>query len=142
MLLYYDTRIADDAANRPLLVFVVLDQPHKCSRVAECTKYRLLARANGIHLLAEPKVDSNLMAPRVRRKRQRLPPNLLIENASDRDSPPRKSRPEAFPIKASGKSEFPGIPSELPVIRAESYEVTRPPSRGGVDKRPIVRCYR
>lgn len=53
MQLYYDSRIADDAANRPLLVFVVLDQPHKRSRVAECTKYRLLARANGIHLLAD-----------------------------------------------------------------------------------------
>jgi hypothetical protein len=28
-----------------------------------------------------------------RRKRQRLPPNLLIENASDRDPLPRKSLP-------------------------------------------------
>ena len=31
----------------------------------------------------QPEVDSNPIAPRVRSKRQRLPPNLLIENASD-----------------------------------------------------------
>jgi uncharacterized protein (UPF0276 family) len=34
-----------------------------------------------------------VIAPRVRRKRQRLPPNLLIENASVRDPLPRKSLP-------------------------------------------------
>jgi hypothetical protein len=34
----------------------------------------------------QPKVDSNPIAHRVRRKHQRLPPSLLIENASDRDS--------------------------------------------------------
>ena len=47
---------------------------------------------------------SNPIAHRVRRKRQRLPPSLLIENASDRDprSTPRVC-PEAFPIKASDK---------------------------------------
>jgi hypothetical protein len=48
---------------------------------------------------------SNPIAHRVRRKRQRLPPSLLIENASDRDprSTPRFC-PEAFPIKASDRS--------------------------------------
>jgi hypothetical protein len=45
---------------------------------------------------------SNPIAHRVRRKRQRLPPSLLIENASDRNpySTPTVC-PEAFPIKAS-----------------------------------------
>ena len=49
---------------------------------------------------------SNPIAHRVRRKRQRLPPSLLIENASDRDprSTPRVCA-EAFPIKASDKPE-------------------------------------
>src|SRR6266446_433626 len=42
----------------------------------------------------QPKVDSNPIAHRVRRKRQRLPSSLLIENASDRDSaPPQNSAP-------------------------------------------------
>ena len=44
----------------------------------------------------------NPIAHRVRRKRQRLPPSLLIENASDRDPIRCESiLPEAFPIKAS-----------------------------------------
>jgi hypothetical protein len=48
------------------------------------------------------KVDSNPVAHRVRRKRQRLPPSLLIENASDQlFSLPSAVPPEAFPIKAS-----------------------------------------
>src|SRR2546427_45934 len=47
---------------------------------------------------------SNPIAHRVRRKRQRLPPSLLIENASDRDSARPQSLPEAFPIKASDHS--------------------------------------
>jgi hypothetical protein len=39
-------------------------------------------------------------------KHLRLPSNLLIENASDRDSaPPLKLCPKAFPIKASGYPE-------------------------------------
>src|SRR5882762_9117395 len=55
------------------------------------------------------KTHSNSVAsrvPRARRKRQRLPPSLLIENASDRD--PRsapKVCSEAFPIKASDNPE-------------------------------------
>jgi hypothetical protein len=45
---------------------------------------------------------SNPIAHRVRRKRQRLPPSLLIENASDRlFSLSSRSCPEAFPIKVS-----------------------------------------
>jgi hypothetical protein len=53
---------------------------------------------------SDPRCRSNPIAHRVRRKRQRLPPSLLIENASDRDprSAPRVC-PEAFPIKASDK---------------------------------------
>jgi hypothetical protein len=42
------------------------------------------------------RLPSNPIAHRVRRKRQRLPPSLLIENASDRDPPPQKVCPEAF----------------------------------------------
>ena len=68
----------------------------------------------------QPKVDSNPIAPRVRRKRQRLPPNLLIENASDRDPPPHESLPrEAFPIKASGNTEV--VPGQKSYSR--KYEV-------------------
>jgi len=53
-------------------------------------------------LCSDPGCRSNPIAHRVRRKRQRLPPSLLIENASDRDpAPPPQSAPEAFPIKAS-----------------------------------------
>jgi hypothetical protein len=48
---------------------------------------------------------SNPIAQRVRRKRQRLPPSLLIENASGLISrPPHNYLPEAFPIKASDHS--------------------------------------
>src|SRR5439155_3415064 len=47
---------------------------------------------------------SNPIAHRVRRKRQRLPPSLLIENASDRDPARPQNLPEAFPIKASDHS--------------------------------------
>src|SRR5712664_3007367 len=49
-----------------------------------------------------PNCHSNPITQRVRRKRQRLPPSLLIENASERR--PRFTEallPEAFPIKAS-----------------------------------------
>jgi hypothetical protein len=48
------------------------------------------------------KVDSNPIAHRVRRKHQRLPPSLLIENASDRVQTLWVGLcSEAFPIKAS-----------------------------------------
>ena len=47
---------------------------------------------------------SNPIAHRVRRKRQRLPPSLLIENASDRHfSSTQCVLPEAFPIKPSDR---------------------------------------
>ena len=53
-------------------------------------------------LCSDPGCRSNPIAHRVRRKRQRLPPSLLIENASDRDLAPSPADcPEAFPIKAS-----------------------------------------
>ena len=49
---------------------------------------------------------SNPIAHRVRRKRQRLPPSLLIENASDRASSSTRSvLSEAFPIKASDHAD-------------------------------------
>jgi hypothetical protein len=47
---------------------------------------------------------SNPIAHRVRRKRQRLPPSLLIENVSDQHLSNPKCLPEAFPIKASDDS--------------------------------------
>jgi hypothetical protein len=54
---------------------------------------------------------SNPIAHRVRRKRQRLPPSLLIENASDRLFCPSSTvLPEAFPIKAS---DYPGVRTGL-----------------------------
>jgi len=72
----------------------------------------------------QPKVDSNPIAPRVRRKRQRPPPNLLIENASDRDPLRAKVCPEAFPIKASGNPE--SIRMAIP-----SFRFARHPTRIG-----------
>jgi hypothetical protein len=54
-----------------------------------------------------PNRRSNPIAHRVRRKHQRLPPSLLIENASDRVLLRRESSSfEAFPIKPSGESEL------------------------------------
>ena len=52
-----------------------------------------------------PNCHSNPITQRVRRKRQRLPPSLLIENASNVILPlPENSSPGAFPIKASDNS--------------------------------------
>src|SRR5271157_1903903 len=46
---------------------------------------------------SDPRCRSNPIAHRVRRKRQRLPPSLLIENASVRyPAPPQKSAPRRF----------------------------------------------
>ena len=46
---------------------------------------------------SDPCCRSNPIAHRVRRKRQRLPPSLLIENASVRyPAPPQKSAPRRF----------------------------------------------
>jgi hypothetical protein len=51
---------------------------------------------------SDPGCRSNPIGHPVRRKRQRLPPTLPIENASDRDPAPSPAVcPEAFPIKAS-----------------------------------------
>jgi hypothetical protein len=48
-------------------------------------------------LRSDPGCRSNPIAHRVRRKRQRLPPSLPIENASDRDSAPSlQSAPRRF----------------------------------------------
>ena len=61
-----------------------------------------------------PNCHSNPITQRVRRKRQRLPPSLLIENASKViPGLPEDSSPEAFPIKASDNSlrRPPGLPS-------------------------------
>jgi transposase len=54
----------------------------------------------------QSKVDSNPIAHRVRRKRQRLTSSLLIENGlGSRFCSTPKTCPEAFPIKASDKPE-------------------------------------
>lgn len=54
-----------------------------------------------------PDRHSNPIVHRVRRKRQRLPPSLLIENASDRVLSLRsRSCPEAFPAKASDHADI------------------------------------
>jgi hypothetical protein len=48
-------------------------------------------------LCSDPGCRSNPIAHRVRRKRQPLPPSLLIENASDLDpAPPMQSAPRRF----------------------------------------------
>ena len=53
-----------------------------------------------------PNCHSNPITQRVRRKRRRLPPSLLIENASGVIlGLPENSVAEAFPIKASDNSE-------------------------------------
>ena len=55
-------------------------------------------------LCSDPRCRSNPIAHRARRKRQRLPPSLLIENASVQlFSLSSTVLPEAFPIKASDK---------------------------------------
>jgi len=70
-----------------------------------------------------PNCHSNPIAQRLRRKRQRLPPSLLIENASGVSSRlPENSLPEAFPIKASDHS---GVVS----CRPQSKCPVRPPVR-------------
>src|SRR5882757_5019840 len=56
-------------------------------------------------LASVPNCHANPITQRVRRKRQRLPPSLLIENASNAIlRVPENSPPEAFPIKASDHS--------------------------------------
>jgi len=58
-----------------------------------------------------PNCHSNPITQRVRRRRQRLPPSLLIENASGLFlALPGECLPEAFPIKAS---DHPGANSFL-----------------------------
>jgi hypothetical protein len=65
--------------------------------------HTLTIRSSRTHhkALATPNCRSNPIAHRVRRKRQRLPPSLLIENASDQHRSNSTCLPEAFPIKAS-----------------------------------------
>jgi len=61
---------------------------------------------------AVPNCHSNPITQRVRRKRQRLPPSLLIENASKvMLRLPENSSAEAFPIKASDNTDL-GEPRE------------------------------
>src|SRR5271157_4750275 len=65
---------------------------------------------------SDPRCRSNPIAHRVRRKRQRLPPSLLIENASVRyPAPPQKSAPRRFR-------------SRLATIRPESQTLVFPQS--------------
>jgi hypothetical protein len=59
-------------------------------------------------LCSDPRCRSNPIAHRVRRKRQRLPPSLLIENASVRYPAPRqKSAPRRFRSRLATKQELP-----------------------------------
>src|SRR6266478_4273394 len=69
----------------------------------------------------QTKVDSNPIAHRVRRKRQRLPPNLLIENASDRGPPPaQKSAPRRFRSRLAATRKLPA---------REPGQQSQPPAR-------------
>src|SRR6266852_1358827 len=77
---------------------------------------------------------SNPIAHRVRRKRQRLPPSLLIENASDRYPLPPKVCPEAFPIKASDDtSRIHEHITELRLQIAQQHNVGLACSHCGID---------
>ena len=64
---------------------------------------------------SDPRCRSNPIAHRVRRKRQRLPPSLLIENASVRDpAPPQQSAPRRFRSRlATNRTELVEITSEV-----------------------------
>jgi len=83
---------------------------------------------------------SNPIAHRVRRKRQRLPPSLLIENASDRHfSSTRCVLPEAFPIKPSDKPglEAPcSLPSSDRTGQSTNLLASRSPYCWGNDSHP------
>jgi hypothetical protein len=70
---------------------------------------------------------SNPIAHRVRRKRQRLPPILLIENASDRDpAPPQESAPRRFRSRlATTHPESRLVPSVLVATKGLSWTVKR-----------------
>lgn len=79
---------------------------------------------------------SNPIAHRVRRKRQRLPPSLLIENASDRD--PRSTPtvcPEAFPIKAS---DNPGVNRHARVLGTDLSLSRRPNLLRQIQRRIMI----
>jgi hypothetical protein len=81
-------RLHDLSPHLPQTVFPLLAAP-----------YPLLIRLSHAYSQSscEPNCRSNPIAHRVRRKRQRLPPSLLIENASDRLFPKREvSCPRRF----------------------------------------------
>ncbi len=92
-----------------------------------------------------PNCHSNPITQRVRRKRQRLPPSLLIENASNVILPlPENSSPGAFPIKAS---DHPGViagwivSSGLPRPTESGLSVTGRHQIGAADKViDLTRC--
>jgi hypothetical protein len=78
------------------------------------------------------KVDSNPIAPRLRRKHQRLPPSLLIENASDRVPLRCESvLPEAFPLKASAKPGAIAILFQTNLRSAATFSRTYPAEWNG-----------
>ena len=90
-----------------------------------------------------PKVDSNPIVPRVRRKRQRLPPNLLIENASDRVPLRCESvLPEAFPIKPSDNpSRISSSVPDAPLLLSPLTRLRGQLARGVTDFfRSLFRC--
>ena len=98
------------SARRCIRVFALPKQPSL--RISVSLDSGFLNHPAALSLLSAspPSLDSisdwhsNPIAHRVRRKRQRLPPSLLIENASDRHfSSTQCVLPEAFPIKPSDK---------------------------------------
>ena len=101
MLSHADARVC------PLpLHYLATNFPHALLLISAATPTIRMAFPPRLAALPKPRSDpgcrSNPIAHRVRRKRQRLPPSLLIENASDRDPAPSPAVcPEAFPIKAS-----------------------------------------
>ena len=84
---------------------------------------------------------SNPIAHRVRRKRQRLPPSLLIENASDRDPPPpKKFAPRRFRSRLA--TNHPGLSNRLrgPLSKTITTRTNGPPfSHDKVHKFPLPR---
>src|SRR5207247_7154622 len=71
-------------------------------------------RADGATELSATDCRSNPIAHRVRRKPQRLPPSLLIENASDRDPySTQRSAPRRFRSRLATIREISPISSRL-----------------------------
>ncbi len=97
---------ADPSVCSPLAGTLLRNRPHVL--LLTFSTPSILSTPSFLFVGALPVLDSvpnchaNPITQRVRRKRQRLPPSLLIENASNAIlRVPENSPPEAFPIKAS-----------------------------------------